>query len=121
MSLPAAILLDAVRKASLMPPDRLAQACALTVAHPTADGLAAELVRLGFLTAYQAGELCGGRGLALGIGSYVLLERLGAGGMGEVFRARHRVLEREDAVKRILKDRLDTPDAVERFVRKAKA
>jgi len=41
--------------------------------------------------------------------------------MGEVFRARHRVLEREDAVKRILPGRLDSPDAVERFLREAKA
>src|SRR5215211_3668042 len=117
MTLPASVLLDAARKASLLPPEQLAQACALTAAHPTADALAAELVRRAWLTAYQAEELCAGRGQALGIGSYVLLERLGAGGMGEVFRARHRVLEREDAVKRILPGRLDTPDSVERFLR----
>ena len=33
------------------------------------------------------------------LGSYELIERLGAGGMGEVWRARHRLLAREAAIK----------------------
>jgi len=38
---------------------------------------------------------------ALELGSYRLLDRLGAGGMGEVWRAEHRLLAREAAIKRI--------------------
>lgn len=60
-------------------------------------------------------------------GSYELIERLGAGGMGEVWRARHRMLAREAAVKLIRPQSFglhDTP-AVEaarrRFEREAKA
>src|SRR3972149_3720362 len=40
-----------------------------------------------------------GGGLPRDFGSYVLLELLGAGGMGEVFRAEHRRMERVVALK----------------------
>jgi hypothetical protein len=41
--------------------------------------LAAELIRRGLLTAYQANQVLGGRARDLVLGSYVLLERLGEG------------------------------------------
>jgi serine/threonine protein kinase len=40
------------------------------------------------------------------LGSYRLVERLGAGGMGEVWRAEHRLLARQAAIKVIRKDAL---------------
>src|SRR5262249_31451397 len=46
---------------------------------------------------------------------------LGEGGMGEVFRARHKVMGREVALKRILAKRLDAHGAVERFLREVRA
>jgi Serine/threonine protein kinase len=66
-------------------------------------------------------------GKARSLGSYVLEDRIGKGGMGEVFRARHRLLARPAAVKLISPDALEsaTPDAnrviVERFRREAEA
>jgi eukaryotic-like serine/threonine-protein kinase len=51
----------------------------------------------------------------------VLLEAIGKGGMGEVFRARQKMLERECALKIIRKDRLQSDEAVERFLREARA
>ena len=54
-------------------------------------------------------------------GRYELLEELGRGGMGVVFRARQMDLERVVAVKMILANRLASPDQVRRFYQEAKA
>src|SRR5262249_33547527 len=75
----------------------------------------------GWLTPYQANQLLPGRGQELVLGSYILLERLGEGGMGQVFKARHRNLGRTVAVKLIRKERLDNPDAIKRFEREVRA
>ena len=58
------------------------------------EALAAALVKAGKLTQFQAAETLAGRGASLVLGDYVLLDRLGAGGMGEVFKARHRHMDR---------------------------
>ena len=52
--------------------------------------LARVLVRSGKLTAYQAGALAQGKGKGLVIGSYLVREKRGQGGMGVVFKAVHR-------------------------------
>src|SRR5687767_14005628 len=111
--IPASILLDTLRHAALLPADQQEQADRLA-SHPA---LAAELVARGWLTPFQGEELAAGRGFSLAVGAYVLVERLGAGGMGEVFKARHRVMGREVALKRILPGRMDSPAAIARFER----
>jgi eukaryotic-like serine/threonine-protein kinase len=61
------------------------------------------------------------------MGSYILEERLGAGGMGEVWKARHRMLARPAAVKLIKPDALGSLTEIEiehtlrRFENEAKA
>jgi serine/threonine-protein kinase len=60
------------------------------------------------------------------LGNYQLLERLASGGMGEVWRARHRMLKREAAIKVIRRDVLasgsDEGDVLlRRFEREARA
>jgi len=58
---------------------------------------------------------------------YDLEERIGSGGMGEVWRARHRTLARPTAVKLIREDKVDGIDkeaaqlVLQRFAREAKA
>jgi serine/threonine protein kinase len=52
---------------------------------------------------------------------YQLLEKLGAGGMGEVFKAFHTQLERIVALKTLPPTRLNTPQAVSRFRREIRA
>ncbi len=52
--------------------------------------LAGALVRAGKLTAYQAAALAQGKAKGLVVGPYVILDKRGQGGMGVVFKARHR-------------------------------
>lgn len=55
------------------------------------------------------------------LGQYDLLEKLGEGGMGVVYRARHRLMEQVVAVKVLHAERLGSPAAVERFRREIRA
>jgi response regulator RpfG family c-di-GMP phosphodiesterase len=58
-----------------------------------------QLVKHGLLTRYQAGRIEAGTYFGLVMGSYRLLERLGAGGMAVVFKAEHMDLRHHVAVK----------------------
>ena len=55
------------------------------------------------------------------LGPYELLSRLGAGGMGEVYRARDTRLGREVAVKVLPESFADDGEALARFEREARA
>jgi serine/threonine protein kinase len=81
------------------------------------NALAKELIRRDWLTPYQVNQLYQGRGCDLVLGSYVLLERLGKGGMGLVYKARHRRLDRIVALKLIRKELLSNPTALRYFHR----
>ncbi len=66
---------------------------------PVPDRVLAEvLVEQEILTAYQADQLLAGR-TKLNLGPYIITEWIGQGGMGQVFKAVHRVMGRECAVK----------------------
>jgi len=58
------------------------------------------------------------RGLTLG--NYVILDKLGQGGMGTVFRAEHRRMLREVALKVLSPEVLKAPQAVQRFHREVR-
>ncbi len=75
--------MDALR--GTLPADKLAA---------DAEAVAKELVSKGLLTRYQAAHVYKGRAKALVFGEYVVLDKLGAGGMGQVFKARHRRMKR---------------------------
>ena len=55
------------------------------------------------------------------LGAYEIVAPLGAGGMGEVYRARDRKLDRDVAVKVLPESVAKDPDALARFEREAKA
>ena len=61
--------------------------------------LAREMVEAGQLTAYQAAAVLERRFADLTVGNYEILDRIGAGGMGTVYKARHRELDRHVAIK----------------------
>ncbi|MCC6509566.1 MAG: Hsp70 family protein [Pirellulaceae bacterium] len=55
------------------------------------------------------------------LGEYLLLERIGAGGMGEVFRAEHRTMNRQVALKILSRSIADRADLLERFFHEIRA
>ena len=114
----AAELLAEVRRLGLV--ERAKRLEAFEQAEGSANDLAARLVAASLLTGFQADALLAGNGAGLVLKQYVLLDHVGAGGMGEVFRARHKVLGRIDAVKRIRAGRLAGPDAARRFRQEAR-
>jgi response regulator RpfG family c-di-GMP phosphodiesterase/serine/threonine protein kinase len=57
------------------------------------------LVRTGLITEYQASRLESGRYFGLVLGNYRVLDRLGSGGMGVVYRAEHIHLRRVVAIQ----------------------
>ena len=73
------------------------------------------LVQAGLLTDYQLGRVLAGSTHGLVLGNYRVLERLGAGGMGVVFLAEHRLMKRRVAVKVLPVDEDCHPSLRERF------
>lgn len=73
------------------------------------------------LTAYQLRRIANGRASELFIGPYVVLDKLGEGGMGRVFRARHVRLDREVALKVVREQALAKPTARGRYEREVQA
>ncbi|MCA9070949.1 MAG: serine/threonine protein kinase, partial [Planctomycetaceae bacterium] len=85
------------------------------------EHLVNELIQAGKLTPYQASHIAVGDWDKLTMGQYLILDQIGAGGMGVVYSARHRRMQRDVAIKVLSKRALGRPSAVERFHREAQA
>ena len=85
------------------------------------EDLARELVRHKKLTKFQAEELYRGKGKSLTLGNYVLMEKIGAGGMGQVFKAEHRRMHRMVAIKLLPAAMTRDKAAIARFEREVTA
>ena len=81
--------------------------------------LASQLVSQGKLTEYQASALLKGQPELL-IDKYLILDLLDAGGMGMVFKAIHRPMNRTVAIKMIAQHLLASPEQVKRFQREVR-
>jgi serine/threonine-protein kinase len=111
-----------LEKYQILDSSRLQEARSLSKTVGSAAGpLAAELIRRGRLSSFQVDRLLSGHGQSLVLGTYVLIEMLGEGGMGQVFKARHALMDRLVALKLIRADRLNDPQAMGRFRREMQA
>ena len=121
-AVPTAAFLEELEKYGLLGPSQLKEAHGLCAAAGSeARALAAELIRRGWLTPFQVNQVLQGRAASLVLGPYLLVERLGQGGMGQVFKARHTFMDRLVALKVIRADRLHHQDSLARFRREMQA
>ncbi len=88
---------------------------------PEALDVLDELIRREKLTRYQAAAIAQGKIKGLVIGNYVVLEKIGAGGMGLVLKARHKQLQRVVALKLLPPSISRDRSAVLRFRRETAA
>lgn len=82
---------------------------------------AEEMVRDGILTNFQAEQFLLGKWRGFTIGKYKLLERVGVGGMGQVFLCEHMFIRRQVAIKVLPPAKAEQPAALGRFYREARA
>jgi len=87
----------------------------------SAESLGREMIRDGKLTTHQVKLLWECRARELVLGNYVLLQPLGRGGMGRVFKAVDRRSGRVVAIKLLPRDALQSPEAIRRFHQEAQA
>jgi serine/threonine protein kinase len=114
-------LVQILNSSPLLTPARCAELAGLSARFPEPRALAGELLRRGWLTAYQINQIFAGRVTALVLGQYVLLERLAEGGLALVFKARHLRLGRVVALKLPRPEVLGDPGQRDRFERQALA
>lgn len=82
--------------------------------------LAERLVRDNVLTAFQAKRLLSNRPQGLVVGRYIILDRVGSGSMGRVYRAHHVMMDRVVALKIIAPEISSNERVVARFQREMK-
>jgi serine/threonine protein kinase/Leucine-rich repeat (LRR) protein len=85
-----------------------------------AEELSFELVRHKKLTKFQAEQIYLGHAKSLLLGNYLLMDKIGTGGMGQVFKARHRRMDRIVAVKLLPSQTNKNPEVIARFEREVK-
>src|ERR1043166_9233204 len=91
-------------------------------AHPKdADELARELVKQNVLTKFQATQVSAGKVKSLILGGYTIVDKIGAGGMGQVFKALHRKMDRTVAIKMLPAAMTKDAAALARFEREVRA
>jgi WD40 repeat protein/serine/threonine protein kinase len=115
-------LLDALRNTPLLRPAQLQELEREDLgSFAEARALAQHLLERGWLTPYQVNQLLLGRGADLVLGPYVLIERLGEGFGGEVFKARHQLMNRIVALRLIRKELLADQEAISQFYKQVEA
>lgn len=84
------------------------------------DALLSRLVQDGLITQYQSDKFKAGNASDIHFGDYVVIDKLGQGGMGTVLLARHRRMDRQVAIKVLPVTVLESKNAVARFYQEVK-
>lgn len=110
-----------LRKSNLLAPERYDAVVAELPDTERSLSLARALVKRGVLTKFQAEMLLAGRTGGFTLGQYRVLDQLGRGGMGRVFKAIHQTMNRVVALKVVSSRLLKTDKAQKMFQREVRA
>ena len=118
-------LIQLIRKSGMVDESRLT---AYIARRQKGRGLSADprqatddMISDGILTNFQAEQFLLGKWRGFSIGKYKLLERIGVGGMGQVFLCEHMFMKRRVAIKVLPPAKAEQPAALGRFYREARA
>ena len=116
-------LIKVLRKSQILADAKLEEIRAKVLAgdYPfDSEKLAARLVKEDVLTEYQVARLLKNKPHGMAIGKYVILDKVGAGSMGRVYKARHQLMGRLVALKIIAPELSANSRVVARFQREMK-
>jgi serine/threonine protein kinase len=91
--------LNELRQSGLLSGQAIGDAVARFPDHAQGRAMTRVLVAAGHLTRFQATKLLAGKGKALRLGPYQILDPIGRGATGSVFKARHKRMGRVVAIK----------------------
>ncbi len=110
-------LIHYLRDSGILEPTAMSDLESWKISSGNVDDILQEFENRRLLTSFQCQRLREGGLLTLG--SYIIVDWIGNGGMGDVLKCRHRNLGRYDAVK-IIRN-LSNADQIKRFMREARA
>ncbi len=122
--LPMALALETVVKqltdSGIIAPGKLENFIPPKATPKDGEALLRELHKQGLLTKFQAQQFAQNRPKSLILGNYTLIDKIGAGGMGQVFKAEHRRMKRVVAIKMLSPTVTKDPAMVARFEREVR-
>jgi len=113
--------LSQLSSSGIVPEEKLKVVVSKKASFADGEALARDMIKSRLLTKFQAEQILGGKGKSLTMGKYQILEKIGAGGMGQVYKAFHSSTERIVAIKVILGQGKINSEVVKRFEREVKA
>ncbi len=116
------VLMDTLRQQSLLSPEQLAQLPHLSIGRCSdARSVAKMLIQRGWLSVYQVNQLLIGNTQDLNIGPYAVIDKLGQGGLSQVYKGRHRETDAIVAIKIIKAEVFANAEGRQQFLQEVDA